>query len=363
MRAKYPDAVPIVAADWNLDGRKAWVRKWIGKSWPTYAVVFPAVGTHGRRAIDGWVTTADLEAGPEVLPAKSSDHKAILATFTHTPREVIPMSGYGPADSEAQWFARAFPGSRINPNVIVLHTTETMGWPGYDNAGPAGSSAPHYTALPVIKPGRVDWRQHFSELESSRALRNLPGGVETNTLNCVQVELVGTCDAAHAKTWGGKKAGVDYIYWPDAPEWALGALADFIADLHKRLGVPLTTPKLWLAYGKDDRAPGRVPASYGDSPARMSGAEWSRFTGVCGHQHVPENVHGDPGRFPIDALMAKVDALVDPKPPRLTNVEQGRADVAAGIAKIRKAPPPRVAADALADALEAVLASSEYPTK
>ena len=65
----------------------------------------------------------------------------------------------------------------------------------------------------------------------------------------------------------------------------------------------MTAPKLWLAYGPDSRRPGVSPASYGASPARMSFAQWRRFTGICGHQHVPENAHGDPGNLPIDKIL------------------------------------------------------------
>jgi hypothetical protein len=35
----------------------------------------------------------------------------------------------------------------------------------------------------------------------------------------------------------------------------------------------------------------------------MSAAKWTSFTGHCGHQHVPENLHGDPGAFPMVAIL------------------------------------------------------------
>src|SRR6185295_9688010 len=54
-------------------------------------------------------------------------------------------------------------------------------------------------------------------------------------------------------------------------------LAQFAAWANREHGVPLTAPSLWPAYGKDPRVPGRVPASYGDSPARMTGKTWDRF--------------------------------------------------------------------------------------
>jgi hypothetical protein len=60
----------------------------------------------------------------------------------------------------------------------------------------------------------------------------------------------------------------------------------------------------WLSYGKDPRRPGITPASYGASPARMSFAQWQNFTGWCGHQHVPENDHGDPGSMDFARVIA-----------------------------------------------------------
>jgi hypothetical protein len=39
-----------------------------------------------------------------------------------------------------------------------------------------------------------------------------------------------------------------------------------------------------------------------DSPSRMTDDEWNAFNGWCGHQHVPENFHWDPGKLDINAL-------------------------------------------------------------
>lgn len=36
--------------------------------------------------------------------------------------------------------------------------------------------------------------------------------------------LIGTSNPKHKKTWDGLKAGQDYIYWPEAPQWALNEL-------------------------------------------------------------------------------------------------------------------------------------------
>ncbi|UNM16656.1 peptidoglycan-binding protein [Streptomyces formicae] len=155
--------------------------------------------------------------------------------------------------------------------------------------------APTVTGVPDFTAKKIRWYQHYDVDESARALANKLGGVQTNQANAFQIELVGTCDDKKKTSWDGKNAGVDYIYWPAAPDWALAEVAWLVRWLHDYHGVPLTCVKNWIAYGKDTRRPGITPASYGASPARMSFTQWQKFTGWCGHQHVPENDHGDPG--------------------------------------------------------------------
>ena len=269
----------------------------------TKAVTHPPKGR-----IDHILSTAPM-VGQNVIRGLHTDHNGVIQE--HDVTEEAPVSrkpDYPKADAEVQWFGGVFGGSTIDPNVVVLHTTETTDWPGYNNAGTPGDAAPHYTAKPDMKACTSAWRQHFSETISARALRNEAGGVETNTLNCVQVELIGTCDSAKAKTWkvGGVTltAGVDYIYWPDAPAWALRDLADFVRSIHDRRGIVYETPALWLPY----------PASYGDSKARMTGKQWLNFYGFCGHQHVPENSHGDPGDLDMAAVFKLAGAASTPDP-------------------------------------------------
>ncbi|MEU5433813.1 peptidoglycan-binding protein [Streptomyces sp. NPDC020719] len=169
--------------------------------------------------------------------------------------------------------------------MIVLHTTEGGTWPSYDG----GASAPNFT----VKGGEV--RQHFNANESSRALVNKSGGVQTNTLNVVQIELVGTCER-----------GGPGLYWPGASDADMAALVDLIQWLTSNYPIPVvSTSKPWLSY----------PTSYGSkSGQRMSFSEWTNFNGICGHQHVPENDHGDPGNFPIQRLISLVKGS-KPTPP------------------------------------------------
>lgn len=192
-----------------------------------------------------------------------------------------------PGASTAAWYQDTYGGDLMEVNVACLHTTEGRTLPDYDG----GAVAPNLTAVPDVAAKRLKWYQHFDVDRSSRALRNLSGGVETNTLNVVQVELVGTCDPAAHKKWGSSP----HIFWPEAPDWALKGVADFLAWAHANHGIPLTGPALWLPYPQSGAA---------GSTARMSFAQWENFNGVCGHQHVPENDHGDPGSIDFAKLIA-----------------------------------------------------------
>lgn len=227
-----------------------------------------------------------------------------------------------------------YSGSDMEVNCGVAHTTEGMTVPSYGG----GAEAPNVTGLPDFKAKKIRWFQHFDVDESARALMNKAGGVETNTANAFQIELVGTCDSAKAKTWGGKKAGVDYIYWPDAPDWALAEVAWLVRWLHDYHGVPLTCVKDWLAYGLDSRRPGVTPASYGANPARMSMAAWRNFTGWCGHQHVPENDHGDPGAMDFARVIALAKGTATPEEDPMAGIT--KADIYDAVWKTDKIAAP-----------------------
>ncbi|WP_155059439.1 peptidoglycan-binding protein [Streptomyces blattellae] len=201
-----------------------------------------------------------------------------------------------PGASRANWYQDDFGGDAMEVNVVVLHTTEGRTLPGYGGGG----SAPNLTAVPDLAAKKLKWYQHFDVESSSRALQNLRGGVETNTLNVCQVELVGTCDPKTHQKWAAAKQS--HVYWPDAPEWALTGVARFLAWMHEEHGVPLAGPKQWPAY----------PTSYANGgDQRMSGTKWGDFKGVCGHMHVPENVHGDPGAIDFARILKHAKAELD----------------------------------------------------
>ncbi|MFJ9038010.1 hypothetical protein ACIRF8_15625 [Streptomyces sp. NPDC102406] len=190
-----------------------------------------------------------------------------------------------PGASTTYWYGTRYPGSAMETNVIVWHTTEGTSMPSYGG----GTSAPNFTAKPDFSAKRLVWYQHFDFDVSSRALVNKAGGVETNTLNACQVEIVGTCDpAAHAK-WGS----TPHLYTPELPDWVIRDLGAFAKWANTHHGVPLSSGLTFKAY----------PSSYGASSVRMSAARWNNFKGHCGHQHVPENDHGDPGAIPMAAIL------------------------------------------------------------
>jgi len=163
------------------------------------------------------------------------------------------------------------------PAIICLHSTEGTSWPGYSG----GSEAPHFTVDPTT--GEV--RQHISMEHAARALANPSGGVETNRGGAIQIEIIGTCDPDH-------RGDAGWTYLPDLDDW--GAVADLVAQIGDACGIPLSTSVDFGAYPS--------PA-YGSGPPRLSSSEWGSYRGVLGHQHVPENDHGDPGNIDITAIL------------------------------------------------------------
>ncbi|MGI5530143.1 peptidoglycan-binding domain-containing protein [Streptomyces syringium] len=202
-----------------------------------------------------------------------------------------------PLASTTQWFEDDYPGSSMDVNTGIIHTTEGTDWPDYDGGG----SAPTMTAKPDFSNERLVFRQHFPIDKSARALVNKSGGVQTNTLNCFQIELIGTCDPDTHEEW--EDAGYDHVFWPEAPDWALRDLGRLFAWLNDEHDIPLTTGVDFLAY----------PDSYGSSSGqRMTFGEWNNYSGWAGHQHVPENDHGDPGNFPIKKVLAYAKGATPP---------------------------------------------------
>ena len=116
---------------------------------------------------------------------------------------------------------------------------------------------------------------------AGKALANKAGGVQTNRENTIQVELPGY--AAFSHDWD--------------KDWLDNLAEDVVVPL-REAGVPikLVAPKF---VGQESGFIARA-----DAPQRMSYADWQVFGGICGHQHVPENDHWDPGRLDIARVLA-----------------------------------------------------------
>lgn len=224
------------------------------------------------------------------------------------------------ADTTTQFWDDKYPGQTYqggDPKGL-LHSTETGTWPGYGG----GSSAPHLTIRFHPDSETIEVRQHFSTTRPSRALVNKAGGVQTNNQRVFQAELVGSCDRAFATKHS-------YPYLPDllTEPWARGALAAVLAAVSASLGIPLTTSVEWERY----------PGSYGEhAPQRLTGQAWTDYEGWLGHQHAPENDHGDPGDIPVAAILAAdggaPSPAVTPPPAPVTGVPTGKALLMALIA-------------------------------
>lgn len=155
---------------------------------------------------------------------------------------------------------------------VVIHTTESDpgSWRTIRNLWRGreawGRGLPHFLA-------EGDRYVQLLPLDvAAYTLENLPGGVETNRCGpAIQVEIVGR--ARNGLT------DVDYE-----------ALGRWLADLVKA-GVPLNLSQHPRFYGPD----AGFTLAQVHARQRMGHDEFHSFAGFCGHQHVPENSHWDPG--------------------------------------------------------------------
>jgi hypothetical protein len=176
------------------------------------------------------------------------------------------------------------------PWRLVLHTTEGRTVAGaiaaYGNSG----AYPHFT----VRYGTRERFQHVPLSRSATAVANLSGGVETNRWRTVQVEIVGFAGESH--------------FWSDEElEW-LGR--EVLRPIREQVPFELTAPAF---VGTESGTIATTTAAQ-----RMTAAAWRAFNGVCGHQHVPENHHWDPGRLNITTILNAADGAPVPKEDDMT---------------------------------------------
>lgn len=187
-----------------------------------------------------------------------------------------------------EFIARPLPGplryAAATPWRGVLHTTEGSTTSTYKN----GTEAPQLT---VSVQQRRTWLHYDYRKYAGKALKHPLGTPETNRTRCVQIEVIGFCDPAKASSpfHIGKWTEDDYAY-----------LASVMRRIEADTGIPRRTGVKFKPY----------PGSFGPSNGvRLGWAAWAAYNGWLGHQHVPGNVHGDPGGINIAKL------LVAPPPP------------------------------------------------
>ena len=159
------------------------------------------------------------------------------------------------------------------PWRIVLHTTEGSSIEGAEASYRSSTSYPHFT----IDATRI--HQHIGIDRAARALLHPAGTAQTNRMNAIQIEIVG-----HA---------TDSTPVSDP-------LRRLVAWIRLQVKVEPTAP-VFKPY----------PSSYGSSSVRFSDDMWRNFSGICGHQHVPHNDHGDPGAMDLHDLLG-VAPMYDP---------------------------------------------------
>ena len=183
---------------------------------------------------------------------------------------------------KASWFGDGATSGDYygGPWKVVLHTTETVGLPDYAE----GKTAPHLTYNPETRK----WVQHTSLLKAARALRNTPGGAQTNRDCALQVEII---------CYSNKPLADDS--W--RRRWVGHLTQENLADIREFLN--------WTAenFGVVMKWPGKQAYSYAEANApgfRMTSFEWDNWDGVCAHQHVPEgNTHWDTGALDWGVLL------------------------------------------------------------
>jgi hypothetical protein len=160
------------------------------------------------------------------------------------------------------------------PFKIVHHTTEGSTYAGARSAFASNKSDPHFT----VEGDRIF--QHIDTAQTARALRNAPGGVQTNRDSAVQIEVVGF--AGRAKDVTTLKAVARLCRWIEgqhgvAQRWPNGA------------------PRV--------STNGRDPGGH-----NRNATTWDAEGGHYGHSQVPENTHWDPGYTAAELAIVTPDA-------------------------------------------------------
>jgi hypothetical protein len=185
----------------------------------------------------------------------------------------------------------------------ILHTTEGTSYAGA-RAAYLDGGVPHFTVSPNFRKNRGEIFQHFPLSSRATALRDEDSTLKENRAHAIQIEIVGTCDESNRGTFP------DGLYLADWPSWYLTTIGRLMRWLEEHRGIAPSSEVEWKSFAK-----GSAGGSFGAANGvRMTNSEYVAYSGWLGHQHVPENVHGDPGDIAIAKLLAvKPKVVAAPK--------------------------------------------------
>lgn len=195
------------------------------------------------------------------------------------PRDPIPGVGTAPFDAEAKptW-------------KLLLHTTEGSSYPGARSSYVKNKFAPHVTCG-ADSNGAFLVMQHLPLSSRATTLSDDSGGIRPNRDYVIQVEIIGFCDPR----WKNHE-----LYIHNWSKTYAEHVAYVLKVLLKARPIPKRSTVTWVEY----------PKSYGERASqRLAPTAFDLYAGILGHQHAPENDHGDPGN-----LSAFVRQYLIPKP-------------------------------------------------
>jgi hypothetical protein len=218
-------------------------------------------------------------AVPNGYPLSIADRWPGMADAGFSASAIAAVDTYDLVSDESVWLPTAVrrPPSVNGPQFTalpwrgVLHTTEGGTLTGALATLDANKSWPNLT----IDPDHLSITQHYPLSRGARALTD--SGTPQNAARAIQIEIVG--------------------FAAQSPDWAPERLA-FVRDVMRQIEAVVPIPRTTSRNFLDLAAVNATPSN------RMSIDEWKRFSGWCGHQHVPGNTaRWDPGAIDIQTLL------------------------------------------------------------
>jgi hypothetical protein len=183
----------------------------------------------------------------------------------------------------ATWHPLSGGVGRMNhdPAKIVHHTTEGSTAEGALSALGSAHADSHFV-VGKNKAGQQVILQLIDTNEAARALRNSPGGVETNKDNAIQIEVVGFAGKAKDPA-------------------TLANVANLCRWIEKTHGVA----RVWPNGFPKVAVRGQDPGGH-----NRNADNWVHKSGHYGHSQVPENTHWDPAYTPDEVAMVMAEHAV-----------------------------------------------------